>query len=312
MALINCPECGKEASDKAEKCPNCGYPFANLSNEAETLSEASGENAEETTQVKTEENAAAETPKAKERKWIVPVAVIGAIVIIAGLFTAVLLKTIDGLDLNSGNGKIAIGTSNTETVNTQSKKDGSFEEILNADVQNAIDSITKEYESLASEIDDYKSYKANADKVAEWYTYCEEQSAQLYAQIAADSYEQYQKIANTGLKDYKEWNDMLTDSYKVWNDAMQDYYKAWNRLYEDAYGLFNDVVSDGYDVVSYDEASDTWEDMYDLHSDSWEDMYDSYSDAWEDLYDFYGEVFENFYDGKDDVKAEYEKIYKKE
>ena len=24
MALINCRECGKEVSDKAENCPNCG------------------------------------------------------------------------------------------------------------------------------------------------------------------------------------------------------------------------------------------------------------------------------------------------
>lgn len=25
MALMNCPECGKEISDKAEFCPSCGY-----------------------------------------------------------------------------------------------------------------------------------------------------------------------------------------------------------------------------------------------------------------------------------------------
>lgn len=25
--LINCPECGKEISDKAESCPKCGYPL---------------------------------------------------------------------------------------------------------------------------------------------------------------------------------------------------------------------------------------------------------------------------------------------
>ena len=25
MALINCPECGKEISDSATKCPNCGF-----------------------------------------------------------------------------------------------------------------------------------------------------------------------------------------------------------------------------------------------------------------------------------------------
>lgn len=27
MALINCPECEKEISDKVKFCPNCGYPF---------------------------------------------------------------------------------------------------------------------------------------------------------------------------------------------------------------------------------------------------------------------------------------------
>ncbi|WP_206046916.1 zinc ribbon domain-containing protein [Mangrovimicrobium sediminis] len=28
MALINCPECDKEVSDKAPACPNCGAPIA--------------------------------------------------------------------------------------------------------------------------------------------------------------------------------------------------------------------------------------------------------------------------------------------
>lgn len=27
MPLINCPECGKEISDKANSCPNCGCPI---------------------------------------------------------------------------------------------------------------------------------------------------------------------------------------------------------------------------------------------------------------------------------------------
>ena len=29
MALINCDECNKEVSDKAETCPQCGAPIAN-------------------------------------------------------------------------------------------------------------------------------------------------------------------------------------------------------------------------------------------------------------------------------------------
>ena len=30
MALINCTECNHEISDKAEKCPNCGFPIPKL------------------------------------------------------------------------------------------------------------------------------------------------------------------------------------------------------------------------------------------------------------------------------------------
>lgn len=29
MALINCPDCGKEISNKAVSCPNCGRPIRN-------------------------------------------------------------------------------------------------------------------------------------------------------------------------------------------------------------------------------------------------------------------------------------------
>lgn len=41
MALINCPECGKEISDKAPSCPNCGcpisaMPFQTLPSEVDT------------------------------------------------------------------------------------------------------------------------------------------------------------------------------------------------------------------------------------------------------------------------------------
>ena len=28
MALIKCPECGTDVSDRAESCPKCGYPIA--------------------------------------------------------------------------------------------------------------------------------------------------------------------------------------------------------------------------------------------------------------------------------------------
>lgn len=39
MALIKCPECGKEISDRAVSCPHCGYPIKNLSREKESVNE---------------------------------------------------------------------------------------------------------------------------------------------------------------------------------------------------------------------------------------------------------------------------------
>lgn len=32
MAIINCPECNKGISNKAESCPNCGFPINNKNN----------------------------------------------------------------------------------------------------------------------------------------------------------------------------------------------------------------------------------------------------------------------------------------
>jgi hypothetical protein len=36
MALIKCPECQKQCSDKALKCINCGYPIASIQRAEET------------------------------------------------------------------------------------------------------------------------------------------------------------------------------------------------------------------------------------------------------------------------------------
>lgn len=37
MALINCPECGKEVSDKVKKCVHCGYPLKKMNKNAKKI-----------------------------------------------------------------------------------------------------------------------------------------------------------------------------------------------------------------------------------------------------------------------------------
>lgn len=39
MALIKCPECGKEISDEATSCPNCGHPMRKMEASAPPLNQ---------------------------------------------------------------------------------------------------------------------------------------------------------------------------------------------------------------------------------------------------------------------------------
>ena len=43
MALINCPDCGKDVSDQAAACPNCGYPIKSPEKSAGAEQSAAGE-----------------------------------------------------------------------------------------------------------------------------------------------------------------------------------------------------------------------------------------------------------------------------
>lgn len=44
MALITCPECGKEISDKAKTCPNCGCPVSEMNIEDQSTLESTENN----------------------------------------------------------------------------------------------------------------------------------------------------------------------------------------------------------------------------------------------------------------------------
>ena len=40
MALISCPECKREISDRAQVCPNCGCPLSNDSTRVRTTEDS--------------------------------------------------------------------------------------------------------------------------------------------------------------------------------------------------------------------------------------------------------------------------------
>lgn len=82
MALIQCPECEQSISDKATKCPKCGYPIKYLDSKAEeTPTENSGDDS-----TSTEDFANIQKPsKQKSKKKI---ALVAALVVIAAALVA--------------------------------------------------------------------------------------------------------------------------------------------------------------------------------------------------------------------------------
>ena len=61
MALVKCKECGKEISDKAKTCPNCGCPIEDEFAKTETTKDIQ-------TEPKKNEKKKREKCKGKERK----------------------------------------------------------------------------------------------------------------------------------------------------------------------------------------------------------------------------------------------------
>lgn len=81
MALISCPECGKEISDKVKACPHCGYPFV----EEQVTSESEPQRVE-VTSIKL-------GPKdPKKRKTTLIVGIIAVIAIIVIIITVFVVK----------------------------------------------------------------------------------------------------------------------------------------------------------------------------------------------------------------------------
>lgn len=70
MALIKCPECGREVSDKASKCPQCGFP----------IRESMGANGKEQEESPTEDFSVQQHDEPNKKKK--PLIVIGVLVVI--------------------------------------------------------------------------------------------------------------------------------------------------------------------------------------------------------------------------------------
>lgn len=140
MALINCPECGKEISDKAMSCPYCGYPIIYSKNNYCD------------DEVYEHEDTREMTAKQTNQKHQI---IIGTIIIFLFLFTIVWkLRDI------SDKGEIASGM--VETVSVESN---SIDSISSNETANVEDPITSESTATTTNIDTKEEFIASCQKI---------------------------------------------------------------------------------------------------------------------------------------------------
>ena len=86
MALIQCPECGKEISDRASSCPNCGYPILPMADEvveqpAVPEVEPAPEGSGDSLAAASDDMAVSPSPAANRKKLIIPIVAVLAVII---------------------------------------------------------------------------------------------------------------------------------------------------------------------------------------------------------------------------------------
>lgn len=124
MALMKCPECGHDVSDKADKCPNCGCPVSEMEIEskpdspepnvplAETKEEQTVQSdSDEAQEIKPDEEEPLDASKVLGRSFLIAFIIVGIITVICILTS------------NTGNSVVPSSKPNP-TASTSSSRSG--------------------------------------------------------------------------------------------------------------------------------------------------------------------------------------------
>lgn len=181
MALIKCPECGREISDKAGKCPYCGYPIEEIEKNNTTND---GNN--EVGDIVVEENKKDENLNKPERKKAINkkkiFCIIGAIIIVicTGIFVYSRIQLKE--DLENENKKMVKLLKDIDKLKDEVYFDESYDEKITAlkddaniafkekklsALKTSCDKTQKMYDEIKKEIKQYNEYfKTITDELA--------------------------------------------------------------------------------------------------------------------------------------------------
>lgn len=197
------------------------------------------------------------------------------------------------------------------TSDTEEKKIGfeELDEVVSTDVENTVSDLKAEYEKLVTEIDTYKKYLDNTDRVEAFYKQVCEDTKNLCIRMREYSINYAEEIMASDQSNDEKYEDLEGLNDCIYDDAGDDIY---DEIYEDILdgiydAFYGGIIEDAYDQdVEYEEWSDVCSNEYDWWSDAKSDVYDEWSDFRSDVYDFWSDMSSELWD--DDVERANEKI----
>lgn len=240
MALVKCPECGKEISNKAEVCPNCGYPISRDNTDTEKGKE---ENTNSQEGEKTLENIEIqqdnlETTEKKSKKKISKKGIIIASICVVALLTVAIMyfvMTADSRNYKSAQelykneqfeealqkftelGTYEDSAKMVEKCNYELSVDGQFMRELSKGLMKRWDK-SDEYAEQGSVGEDPNIYSEYCDiELEELEKYYDQTFDNQELQEDAKTYIDYLRAAKDATKhytiDYNTYNTMWADIY---------------------------------------------------------------------------------------------------
>lgn len=176
-------------------------------------------------------------------------------------------------------------------VDTSATTIEELESIIAKDIENTVNTLNSDWETLLAKVTTYDDYVKNAEKIEQFYEKINEQSENACIRLQEYAVKYAEMIMASNMS-----NDDKYDAFDDLNDCIYD--DAADDLNDGIYdGLLKDMQDALYEEVLDDsEKAPSYSDWYEIRSNEYENWYDTRSDVYENWYDTRSDIYEFFSD----------------
>ena len=215
----------------------------------------------------------------------------------------------DDVDNNTDNGE----TNADLSASTIEELEGN----ISKDIENTVNALNSEWQTLSATLTTYDDYVKNAEKVEQFYEKINTQTEQACIRLQEYAVKYAEMIMSSDMSNddkYDAFDDLNDCIYDDVSDDLNDgIYDGLLKDMQDA--LYEGALDDSDDADSYsdwyDVRSNEYENWYDTRSDVYENWYDTRSDIYSFYYDMRSELWSDDIEKAEDILADYKEDVKK-